>query len=137
MRRPKTCLATLMSLLLAPSAWSHHSTQVSYQMDRTIELTGVVTEFRFQNPHSQLLFDVVDEDGNVVHWAAELASPGNWMRRGWNRHTFKPGDQVSFQMHPSRSGAPIGHPETIKMADGTVVDQGGRVLERPGVESPR
>lgn len=135
MRKPILDLSMIIAVALAPaSAWSHHSTRVSYLMDRTIDLTGTVTEFRFNNPHSQLLFDVIDDDGNVVHWTAELASPGNWIRRGWSRRTFQPGDKVSFKMHPSRSGAPVGHPETITMADGTVVDQGGRVIEKPAAE---
>jgi hypothetical protein len=98
-------------------------------MDRTIELDGTITGVRFRNPHSQLFFDVTDEDGNVVHWVAEMASPGNWRRQGWSEETFAAGTKIHISLHPSRSGEPLGAPESITLPDGTVVNQGGRPID--------
>ena len=89
--------------------YAHHGTAVNYDYDKTITLVGTVTEFRWRNPHSSLLVDTIDENGNVVNYAIELPSPGLLSRNelGWTRHTFKPGDHVEFKVHPSRTGAPV------------------------------
>ena len=123
-------LASAALLLVAPGlASAHHSTQISYHMDKIVELDGTVTEVRFRNPHSQLFFDVTDDDGNVVHWVAEMASPGNWRRQGWSEETFAPGTKIHIALHPSRSGEPLGAPASITLPDGTVVNQGGRPID--------
>lgn len=97
------------SLLLPATAGAHHGTAVSYDQDRWITVKGVVTEFRFRNPHSSLFLDVEDDDGNTVNYAIELASPILMSRTsGWTRDTFQPGDVVEFRVHPSRTGAPVG-----------------------------
>lgn len=102
-------LALSGMLALAPLAQAHHGTAVSYDQDRFITVSGVVTEFRWRNPHSALFLDITDEDGETVNYAIELASPVLMSRSsGWTRETFKPGDQVEFRVHPSRTGAPVG-----------------------------
>jgi len=68
-----------------------------------------VTEFRWRNPHSALFLDIENEDGSIVNYAIELASPVLMSRSsGWTRATFRPGDLVEFRVHPSRTGAPVG-----------------------------
>ena len=71
-------------------------------------MKGVVTEFAWKNPHTQLYMDVKDDKGNVIHFAVEMNSPGVLSRDGWTRHEFKPGDQVAISVYPSRAGAPVG-----------------------------
>ena len=93
----------------AALASAHHGTAVSYDQERFITVVGTVTEFRWRNPHSSLFLDVEDGDGNIVNYAIELASPILMSRSsGWTRETFKPGDDVEFRVHPSRTGAPVG-----------------------------
>jgi hypothetical protein len=130
-----TGLATIIVTLASSSAIAHHSTQASYEMDRVVNLSGVVKRFRMSNPHSQLYFDVTGADGKTTTWVAELASPGNWRRQGWDENVFKPGDKIQVAIHPAISGAPAGHPETVTLANGVRVDQGGHPL-KPG-EMPR
>lgn len=97
-------------LFIAAPASGHHGTAASYDQDKWITITGVVTEFRWRNPHSSLHLDVTDEGGNVVPYAIELASPALAARQGngWTRKTFKAGDKVTFRIHPSKIGAPVG-----------------------------
>jgi DNA/RNA endonuclease YhcR with UshA esterase domain len=96
-------------LLTAAPAVAHHGTSVNYDFSRTITIVGTVTEFRWRNPHSALFVDVTNEDGTVTSYAIELPSPTLMSRGelGWTRHTFKPGDHVEFDAHPSRTGAPV------------------------------
>ena len=42
----------------APAALAHHSFAVHFVDDRTIEVNGTVSAFRFSNPHGVLSFDV-------------------------------------------------------------------------------
>jgi len=40
--------------------------------DKPARLDGRVSEFKFQDPHSLVKFDVVDKDGRVSSWIGEL-----------------------------------------------------------------
>ena len=53
-------------------------------------MKGTVTNFRWANPHAQLYFDE-EKNGEVIHWAAEMNSPGVLTRDGWTIRTVKPG----------------------------------------------
>lgn len=103
-------LALAAAGVLTPSIAAHHGTAASYDQDKWITVTGVVTEFRWRNPHSSLHLDVTDESGNVTEYSIELASPALMSRQGtgWTRRTFKAGDKVTFRVHPSKTGGPVG-----------------------------
>ena len=104
----KTLLLAGAFLMVAISALAHHGTGASYDQSKLVTLNGTVTEFVFSNPHAQLFFDVKDSSGKVVSWGAELQSPGNLRRAGWSKTTFKPGDQITLSVNPSKAGTPIG-----------------------------
>lgn len=87
---------------------AHHGTAVTYDQNNFITVTGIVTEFRWRNPHSSLHLDITDENGKVVNYTIEMASPGLMVRQGFNRNRFKVGDKVIFKVHPSKTGAPVG-----------------------------
>ena len=94
---------------MAPAV-AHHGTAASYDQNTQITVTGVVTEFRWRNPHSSLHLDITASNGTVTQYAIELASPGLMARQGngWTRKTFKAGDKVTFKVHPSKTGAAVG-----------------------------
>ncbi len=100
----------LIAGLLAASAsmFAHHGTNISYDHDKPVTLKGTVTEFVFANPHAALYFDVKDQKGAIVHWGGELNSPTNLRRDGWNKETFKAGDQLTITVFPSKAGTPVG-----------------------------
>jgi hypothetical protein len=86
-------------------AFAHHGTSVTYQTDKTLTMTGTVTEFSFSYPHPQLYFDVKDAEGNVQHWGAEFAPTPLMMKQmnvGWARDTIKTGDAVTITCNPHR-----------------------------------
>ena len=98
-------------LMVSASLFAHHGTGVSYDMHKTISLKGVVTKFVYTNPHSQLYFDVMDEKGNVVHWATEMSNPFNLEAHGYTRRQlvgkFAPGTAVTVTGSPSKAGTPV------------------------------
>ena len=104
----------LCVVLVSIPLFAHHGTAASYDQKKTVTLTGIVTEFVYSNPHAQIYFDVKDASGKVIHWGGELNSPGNLRRDGWNKTTFKPGDEITLTVNPSKAGTPVGNVDRSK-----------------------
>jgi Family of unknown function (DUF6152) len=126
-------------LTLSVSMFAHHGTGVSYDMHKVIVLKGVVKEFALRNPHSQLYFDVTDDKGEVVHWAAEMRAPANLRSYGHSRQElmtkFAPGATVTITGNPSKAGSPVLVFGKAVTADGWCLcnHEGGIGSDTPGV----
>src|SRR5215469_4584498 len=83
------------SLIVAP-LYAHHGTGVDYQQDKSITLQGTVTDWIWANPHCAILFDVTDEQVNVVHWGAELGNRHQLSNVGFSREIMKPGNKITI-----------------------------------------
>ena len=97
-------LAAALAMVSAPLS-AHHGTSITYQIDKTITVNGVVTEWVYAYPHPQLYFDVKDEAGNVQHWGSEFAPTPLMMRNlniGWSKTSIKPGDTVKMTCNPHK-----------------------------------
>jgi len=102
--------ATLIGLglfgLTLPS-FGHHGSNVVYDLTKSITVSGTVTEFQFVNPHTQILFNVTGDDGEVVGWLAGMPSSLSLgQNEGWTRDTLKPGDEITIIGAPARNDAP-------------------------------
>jgi len=64
---------TAVALVSARIVAAHHSFAAVYDDKRTVSVTGVVTEFRFVNPHALMAINVTDDAGKVVKWTVEFA----------------------------------------------------------------
>jgi len=111
MKYKLTVLTVIGLLLVSISMFAHHGTGISYDLTKLVTVKGVITNFAFHNPHSQLYWDAKDEQGNIVHWSAEMNAPGNLERAGFTRkqlfELLKPGAEVTVTGFQSRSGAPV------------------------------
>jgi hypothetical protein len=104
----RSIILAIAVVFFAATVFAHHGTSISYEMDRTITVTGTVTEFDFSFPHPSLFFDVKDEKGQTVKWGAEfLPTPPAMRNLGWNKTTIKYGDTVALGCHPSKAGKPV------------------------------
>lgn len=109
-------------LMVCGPMLAHHGTSAAYLMDKHIIVQGTVTEFVWANPHSQIYFDVKDDQGNVVHWGAETNGPRALARRfGITKTSIKPGDEITLTLNPSRAGTPFGQIVRITLADGRTI----------------
>ena len=72
--RPKSVTTFLFAciLMVGIPVLAHHGSGVSYILNKGVTMEGTVTEFRWQNPHVYIMYDVKDAQGNSVNWAAEL-----------------------------------------------------------------
>ena len=119
----KPAAATLALLLAAGAALAHHS-PVVFDRTRQVTLTGVVTEFRWGNPHSWIHIDVADKDGKVGNWAVEMDPASHLAREGWKSSTLKPGDKISVVVYPLRNDEKGGQYISVTLPDGKKLGQG-------------
>ena len=106
--RTIAALGLAASLTAAAPVLAHHGTNISYDHNKPTTLQGTVTDFVWKNPHCQLYFDVKDQTGKVTNWGGELNSPGVLAREGWTKRQFKPGDQITLTVFPSKAGTATG-----------------------------
>ncbi len=111
-------VGVLASLFVLCAATSGHHGNSAYDESKPITLKGVVTEFDWVNPHTQIYFDVKDEKGRVSHWGCETLSPGKLSRAGWTKDSVKAGDQVTITLVAAKTGAPVGILQRLVFADG-------------------
>jgi len=119
------------TLPILPDAFAHHG-NVAYDMTKLVTVKGTVTEYYFTNPHVQILIDAKREDGSTEKWRSELNSPNIVARvTGWNRKTFKPGDELVLVGNPAKDGAKVLRLEKVLQPDGTeLYPKGGNGVTR-------
>ena len=103
MKSKCAALMAVIALSSAAAALAHHG-QAAYYTTTTVTVKGVVTDFRFLNPHVILDIEVKDEQGTVQEWQGELTSPNRLVRSGWNAHTLKSGDEITITGYRAKSG---------------------------------
>ena len=108
---------TAAMLFGAAAAFSHHGAS-AYDRNNRITLKATVTEFKWTNPHVYILFDALDQKGNMDHWSCESINPGMLSKQGWTRHTLSAGDKVTIIGFPAKSGSKVMLLEKLILADG-------------------
>ncbi len=119
--------ALLASLSACSVAAAHHSFAVHFVPEEIITLSGVVTDFRFRNPHGVVTFNVTSEDGSVVEWRAETNSPNILRRRGWSGDSIEIGDEILIEGYPARDGG------NFMRIYRVILDRGELIGQRPAV----
>lgn len=115
-------MRALLSMLTLPLfsliAVAHHSLPALFDTSRTVDVTGVVTEFEFIAPHAYLFVDVETESGEIETWQLETYPPGMLVRKGLTPATVRPGDAISANGIPARDDRLLMRLLTITMPDG-------------------
>ena len=81
-------------LLLAGAALAHHG-WTGYDDSKVLNLTGVIQESSYTNPHGMLRFQVTGKT-----WSAVLAPPSRMTARGLTEEMLKPGTTVTVVGYP-------------------------------------
>ena len=116
------------ALPVAAGAAAHHAPAI-FDQTRTIVVEGTVTEFVWQNPHSWIRMDVVEDDGTMRNWSIEMNPPTYLIRGGWKSTTLTRGDRISVVANPLRSGdEPAGKFVAVTLPDGRVLGEAEAVL---------
>jgi hypothetical protein len=107
----------LVTALFSGPLFAHHG-NAGVDMTKKVVLKGVVTDWRWQNPHSILKFDVKADDGSIVHWSTETNNPADMVEKGWTAKSIKIGDEITATLHPVKNGSPVGILVQVTLPDG-------------------
>ena len=100
-------VAAFVGVLVAasPVLRAHHGDAGRYE-EEVITVTGTVVALQMVNPHSHIIFDVV-ENGKTVRWQAELGTPQQLIKQfGWTPSTIKAGMKVTMIGRQLKGKAP-------------------------------
>jgi hypothetical protein len=102
----RTIASLALSIGIAAASLSaHHAASVAYHVDKEITIEGVVTEVKWENPHTWVYVEAKDASGKVVKWSFEGAVPNQLYRRGVTPAVLKPGVRVTIKAHPARNAS--------------------------------
>jgi len=121
------CLAGFADQTLA-----HHSITPHFDPSQPVTISGVVTEFKFVNPHSFVYLDVVQPDGSIANWNCELQAAVILRHSGWTKDLLAPGTKVTINGSAARRdlhGCAVG---SILLDDGTQLSRGGVIRSSTG-----
>jgi hypothetical protein len=96
----------IASVVAATVAVSAHHSFAMFDMERDVEYSGTVNEWRWQNPHVH--FTIIVKDGpaeTLGTWDVEGGSINIMGRQGWTRGSYKSGDPIKLVGHPMRDGS--------------------------------
>jgi len=113
-------LLFLVAGFAATASIAHHSFAM-FDLSRHVLVEGNVTSWDFNNPHSWLHIEGLDENGQIQTWSFEGAAPMHAARQGVSGSTFSKGEFVRVVMSPLRDGRPAGAMCFVIKEDGRAV----------------
>ena len=135
--RTKALFLFFGALTVAASVSAHHNFAAHYIGDEIIEHTGVVTEFRFVNPHARVYFEITNADGSNEVWMAEGDASVALRRSGWTPDRIKPGDSIHVVGSPARNGTNTMSWYTVAIGGTDLGGGDGRREERAAILNRR
>jgi hypothetical protein len=107
-------------LIISAPVLAHHGSASTFE-SKSVTAKGVVVDWLWSNPHCLLRVDETTDSGEVRHWVVETQAPANMIDAGWSKNSFKPGDQVTIELRPAKTGKPVGSLSKVTFADGRVL----------------
>ena len=87
---------------------AHHSFAM-FEMEKNVDYVGVVTDWKWQNPHVHFTVNIKPAAGvdpqTVGTWDVEGGSINIMTRQGWTRASYKPGETIKLVGHPMKDGS--------------------------------
>jgi hypothetical protein len=127
-RRLRRWLPLAIALAATVGLHAHHGS-ADYHVDREISVSGIVTDWKWTNPHTWVHIEV-NRPGKSEAWNGE-GPPLQWAAaRGWSAATLKRGERVRLVMYPSRSDARGGLVKRIERDGGETL-----LVSRPWLDA--
>jgi hypothetical protein len=88
--------AALVALVISVGQVRAHHGDAGRYDEEVITVTGTVVAIQMVNPHTHIIFDVV-QNGKTVRWQAELGTPQQLIKQfGWTPSTIKQGMRLTM-----------------------------------------
>ena len=114
-----------LAMLTANVAEAHHSIPSFYDAEKTISVTGIVKQLKIMNPHSAIILEGAEPNGEKGTWLAVMGSVTALRRNGWSNDTIKAGTTVTIEGNPARAAGAKGLIViSITMPDGRTIKPG-------------
>jgi hypothetical protein len=126
-------LGAALASASAPSH-GHHSFAAEFDINRPIQLDGVVTKMEFSNPHSWLHIEVTTDAGEKQQWMVEGGAPNALMRNGWNRNSVPAGTRVHVEGFQAKDRSFRASGREITLPDGKSLFMGQGGAAAPSAE---
>ena len=109
MRYKKLAMALAIGSIFLGStaAKAHHSFAATFKEDEMNTIEGVITDFRFRNPHVLIYLDVSNQDGTTTNWMVEGSSATGWRRSGWGDDSLQIGEMLRVTGSATIDGSPM------------------------------
>ena len=112
-------LAGLGCVCAAAPASPHHAFSVAFDLERPVTVQGVITDMKWENPHSWIYVEVTRSDGMREQWQFETQPPNTLRRTGLRADMLKPGAQVTIKGYGAQNRAVnVGAASVIVFANG-------------------
>jgi hypothetical protein len=112
----RVLVAATIGLTLAGATAAHHGWS-EYDAGKTLNLTGTIREYGYDNPHGFVRLHVEGEQGKV--WYVVLAPPSRMEARGLTREMLAPGTTATVVGYPHKRKAEELRAERITIGDKT------------------
>lgn len=126
----RSAVLIVVFTMIALPAVAHHGPG-TFELSKTVTLTGKLTRIDLINPHSWLYFDVTEPDGRVTHHRCEMRSVHVLRRSGWTKEQFPVGARIVIEASPDRADPTSCYLQTITFPDGTHMDRYGQYTKAP------
>jgi hypothetical protein len=124
--------AAVLFVSIAPLR-AHHGDAGRYD-EEVIIVTGTVVALQMVNPHTHIIFDVVDK-GKTVRWQAELGTPQQLIKQfGWTPSTIKTGMKLTMIGRQLKGKAPFLN--LTERANIVVADTGNEIYRTANFGKP-
>lgn len=121
---PIRCFAAVLVAVLVAfagrDAVAHHSVAGEFNVNKIVQLNGVVSDVEWANPHIYIHLDVKDAAGMVTTWRLESVPVGMMRKAGLSKAALLANEQTaSVAAYLARDGTPhLGYLVKITYADG-------------------
>ena len=99
----------IVSVALASVSVGAHHSFAMFDMEKNVEYSGVITEWKWQNPHVHFTLEVTKQTAgdpqSIGLWDVEGGSVNIMARQGWTRASYKAGDPIRLVGHPMKDGS--------------------------------
>lgn len=125
-------LAVFMLLVFCSPARAHHSFAAEFNVNDRVEITGVITDVLWVNPHVYLTVEAKTKDGGMEQWRIESFPPLWFHRIGMSRANFPMGETLTISGWRATDHSNLMWIKTLRLPDGREVSITG---DNPGKEA--
>jgi hypothetical protein len=91
-----------LMILMQSSLRGHHAFSSEFDIDRPIQLRGVITRMEWVNPHSWLHMTATLVDGSSEDWMLEGGTPNTLLRLGLTDKILQIGTEILVRGYQSK-----------------------------------